>query len=54
MMQATQFSTKGGIPYQKGKEEEERLSTNVTNVKSWVTDILSVPRMRKQDNEVYI
>lgn len=33
------------------EEEAKRISTSVTNVRSWVTDILNVLRMRKWGRE---
>ena len=35
------------------EEEAERLSTGVTNVTNWVTNLLNVLRMKIRDNEVH-
>ena len=35
------------------EEEAERLTTGVTNVTNWVTDLLNVLRMTIRDSEVH-
>lgn len=36
------------------EEEAERLSISVINVGSWVTDLLSVSRMKNEDKEIHM